>query len=178
MNPGSGKNSGFSLTIGGEHASRTFLWNGIEWTLHIVAWRLLWVAVGFGVALLASVFFHRFDPARESMREKKSKENRSAAADESLLTAEPGQSKPGYAALTPLGPHGNGRFAKLVLSELSLMIKGLRWWWYTVAAGLLVAEFVSPTPQPAKAYCWRRGSGQSCCGRRWAAANRVTLRSP
>ena len=25
------------------------------------------------------------------------------------------------------------------------MIKGLQWWWYVVAAGLLVAEFVSPT---------------------------------
>jgi hypothetical protein len=25
------------------------------------------------------------------------------------------------------------------------MIKGLYWWWYVVAAGLLVAEFVSPT---------------------------------
>jgi hypothetical protein len=147
MNPGSGKNSGFSLTIGGEHASRTFFWNGIEWTLHIVAWRLLWVAVGFGVALLASVFFHRFDPARESMREKKSKENRNAAVGDPLLAVEPGQPKPGYATLTPPVQRGHSRYARLVLSELSLMVKGLRWWWYAVAAGLLVAEFVSPTPQ-------------------------------
>src|SRR5208337_1620275 len=147
MNPGASKNSAFSLTIGGEHASRTFLWNGIEWTLHIVAWRLLWVAVGFGVALLASVFFHRFDPARESIKGKKVKEkSKNTAVDDLSLTVEPAQPKLGYAALTPLGPRGHSRFAGLVLSELSLMVKGLRWWWYAVAAGLLVAEFVSPTP--------------------------------
>ena len=49
--------------------------------------------------------------------------------------------------LTPLSSRGHNRFARLVLSELALMIKGLRWWWYVVAAGLLVAEFVSPTAE-------------------------------
>ena len=147
MNPGSGENSAFRLTIGPEHASRTFLWNGVDWTLHVLGWRLLWVAVSLGLAMLASAFFHRFDPARESIREKKSKENRNAAVDDLSLTVEPGQPKLGYAALTPLGRRGHSRFARLVLSELSLMVKGLRWWWYAVAAGLLVAEFVSPTPQ-------------------------------
>lgn len=146
MNPGGGKNSSFSLTIGGEHASRTFLWNGVDWALHVLAWRLLWVAVGLGVALLASLFFHRFDPARENIREKKTKEEQNAAVDDLSLVVEPGQPKCGYATLTPLGPRGHSRFVRLVLSELSLMVKGLRWWWYAVAAGLLVAEFVSPTP--------------------------------
>lgn len=145
MNPGGGKNSAFSLTIGGEHASRTFLWNGVDWTLHVVAWRLTWVAVGLGVALLASVFFHRFDPARESIREKEGKGKRNTTVDDPALGHEPGQPKPEHATLTPLDRRGHSRFARLVLSELSLMVKGLRWWWYAVAAGLLVAEFVSPT---------------------------------
>jgi len=145
MNPGGGKNSAFSLTIGGEHASRTFLWNGVDWTPQVVAWRLEWVAAGLGLAVLASVFFHRFDPARESIRETRVKEKRNAVADPALLH-EP-QSKPGPATLTPLGPRRHSRFGRLVVSELSLMVKGLRWWWYAVAAGLLVAEFVSPTRQ-------------------------------
>src|SRR5208282_1822494 len=49
--------------------------------------------------------------------------------------------------LTPLGSRGHNRFARLVFSELALMVKGLRWWWYAVAAGLLVAEFASPTAE-------------------------------
>ena len=146
LNPGSGKNSAFSLTIGGEHATRTFLWNGVDWTLHGVTSRLMWVAVGLGFAVLASVFFHRFDPARETVKEKKEKQ-KSAAADDPSLTLEAGRPTLGYAGLTRLDPHPHNRFVSLVLSELALMLKGLRWWWYAVAAGLLVAEFASPTAQ-------------------------------
>jgi hypothetical protein len=144
INPGGGKNAGFSLTIAGVRATRTFLWNGVDWTLHDVAWRLMWVAVGFGVALLASVFFHRFDPVRESVRENK-EEKRNMTVDDPALVQEPRQPKPEHTTLTPLGQRGHSRFARLVLSELSLMVKGLRWWWYVVAVGLLVAEFASPT---------------------------------
>jgi hypothetical protein len=34
---------------------------------------------------------------------------------------------------------------QLVVSELRLMLKGQRWWWYVVALGLIVASAVSPT---------------------------------
>jgi hypothetical protein len=146
LNPAAGKVTGFSLSMGGHHASRTFLWNGVDWTPHLVAWRLLWIGFGLGLALLASIFFHRFDPAREKIIKRKTGK-RNAEVEDPALVVGAGQSILGHAALTPLGPRGHSRFARLVLSELSLMIKGLRWWWYVVAAGLLVAEFVSPTPE-------------------------------
>jgi hypothetical protein len=146
VNPGSATNSGFSLTIGGERASRTFLWNGVDWTLHGVASRLLWVVVGVGIALLASVFFHRFDPARERIGKKKV-EKSTAVVDDAAQGAEPAQAGLGHTVLTALDGRAHSRFARLVLSEITLMSKGLRWWWYVVAAGLLVAEFVSPTVQ-------------------------------
>ncbi len=145
LNPAAGTITKFNLSIGGDRASRTFLWNGIDWTWHLLAWRLLWVAFGLGLAMLASVFFHRFDPAREKIREKRVKEKPNAAAEDPALVVEAGQSKPWHSTLTPLGPRGHNRFGRLVLSELSLMVKGLPWWWYIVAAGLLVAEFTSPT---------------------------------
>ncbi len=147
MNPGAATNSGFSLTIGGERASRTFLWNGVDWTLRGVGSRLLWVAVGLGIALLASVFFHRFDPARERIGGRKVGKKSGMAADDPALEARPAQAALGHTVLTALDGRAHGRFARLVLSELTLMAKGLRWWWYVVAAGLLVAEFVSPTVQ-------------------------------
>jgi hypothetical protein len=146
LDPG-GKTTNFSLSIGGDHASRTFPWNGVDWTLRLLAGRLLWLAVGMGVAAVAAVFFHRFDPAREKIREKKVKVEQNAAVDDPALVVEPGAPKPGHATLTPLGARGHSRFARLVLSELALMMKGLQWWWYVVAAGLLVAEFASPTTQ-------------------------------
>jgi hypothetical protein len=145
MNLGGGESSSFELTIGGRHASKTFLWTGIDWTPRLLAWRLAWVALGLGIAVLASVFFHRFDPARESIREKKVKEKKNGAVDDAVLVIEHGKPKPAYATLTPLSTRGHSRFVSLVLSELFLMIKGLYWWWYVVAAGLLVAEFVSPS---------------------------------
>ncbi len=147
INLSEGKSSAFSLKIGGDHASRTFLWNGVDWTLRLLASRLIWVAAGLGLAVLASVFFHRFDPARERIRLKKRNEKRNAAVYDPALVVEPGQPQSTHATLTPLGARGRSRFARLALSELSLMMKGLQWWWYVVAAGLLVAEFVSPTAQ-------------------------------
>jgi hypothetical protein len=71
MNLGDGKSSSFSLHIGPERAIRTFVWNGIDWTPRLLVGRLMWVGAGLGLAVLASVFFHRFDPAREKVREKR-----------------------------------------------------------------------------------------------------------
>jgi hypothetical protein len=146
LDPG-GKTKNFSLSIGPDHAWRTFLWNGVDWTPRLLAARLLWAATGLGLAVLASVFFHRFDPAREKIRDKKLKEKRNAVVDDPALAIEHPQPTPARATLTPLGARGQNRFTRLVLSELFLMIKGLHWWWYVVAAGLLIAEFASPTAQ-------------------------------
>ena len=162
VNPGSAANSGFSLTIGGERASRTFLWNGVDWTLRGVGSRLLWVVVGLGVALLASVFFHRFDPARERIGKKKFEKESGGVVEDAAedprereirigthaaRVYEPAATGLGHTVLTALDGRAHNRFARLALSEWALMAKGLRWWWYVVAAGLLVAEFVSPTVQ-------------------------------
>ena len=64
IDPTSPQNFHFSLTIGGEQAVRTFVWEGIHWTGSVLLMRLLWISVAFLIALAASLFFHRFDPAR------------------------------------------------------------------------------------------------------------------
>ena len=46
--PADPDNFHFSLTIGGERAVRTFPWNGIDWTTHVLLMRLLWIAVAAG----------------------------------------------------------------------------------------------------------------------------------
>jgi hypothetical protein len=62
--------------------------------------------------------------------------------------------------LTPLAPGANtNAFGRLFAAELRLALKGFRWWWYAVAAGLLVAQIFSPLdaargPLLATAWFW------------------------
>jgi len=138
----------FSLTIGGKHAVRTFPWNGFDWTVQVLWMRLVWIAVAVGLALAASVFFHRFDPARSWRR------RHIAAVAEPKLPTDERQSAVSpaisgkVAHLTPLNRRRrHSRFVHLVISELRLMLKGQRWWWYAAASGMLIGQMVSPDPQ-------------------------------
>ena len=137
----------FSLTIGGTHAARTFVWNGIDWTAQLLLNRLFWITAAAGLALLASVFFTRFDPAKEWFRRR----SRSLATSLAAVTLEETAptSSPVVAItsthLTPmLRTSGRLRFPQLVASELRLMLKGQPWWWYVVAGGLVIAELTAP----------------------------------
>ena len=132
----------FSLTIGGQHAVRTFPWDGIEWTARVLLFRVIWIASALGIALLASVFFHRFDPAR-SMFKRKAQKADGAIQAESAAAISPMAGLGVH--LTPLAAsRAESRFGHLVMCELRLMLKGQRRWWYAVAIGLLIGELVSP----------------------------------
>lgn len=138
--------NGISLTLSsnGPPASKVFLWTGVDWTPQVILHRLLWVALALVIALLASVFFHRFDPARELLNWKRPPRPENGA--EGFAVASAPAASAGH--LTPIArSHGERRFAHLVGAELRLMLKGRRWWWYVVAAGLLIAELASPTAE-------------------------------
>lgn len=136
----------FSLTIGGEHAVRTFSWNGIEWSGPVLLMRLVWIAVAIGLALTASLFFHRFDPARNWGKAGSAKANSSKLElpDAIASTLPPASS----AHLTPLVRQTAGsHFVQVALSELRLMLKGQHWWWYIASGSMLVGQFVAPDAQ-------------------------------
>jgi hypothetical protein len=133
----------FSLTIGGERAVHTFYWSGVDWTASILGGSLLWMLAAVGLALVASLFFHRFDPAYEWRVTKKKAQPIPFSTGGEIL--EGPQPVPQSAHLMPLARfEGNLRLATLVASELRLMLKGLRWWWYVVAGGLIVGSLASP----------------------------------
>ena len=133
------------FTLGGIKVAqpKTFHWDGMDWTGEVLAGRLFWIAVAFGVALLAALFFDRFDPARHRLR----RERRKAA-----IVAVPEGDAPRDALpavhLTPL-PAGalRFRFAATLIAELRLALQGQRWWWYAGAAGLFIAGLATPAPQ-------------------------------
>jgi hypothetical protein len=145
IDPSNSQNFHFSLTIGGERAARTFLWNGIDWTAGVLAMRLAWIALAFVFAFVASIFFRRFDPAY-SWRKK------SKAADTAAEQAfhDWSNHSPIPISVAHLAPLASGsrkfRFMQLVTSELKLMLKGRRWWWYVGAGGMLIGELVAGDP--------------------------------
>ena len=133
-----GMGFGVGFEISGE--PEFFAYNGVQWTTGILASRLLHLLLAVGLALLSSVWFDRFDPAR-LLRVK-----RKAAAPE---TAPPLAAEPiplSSVRLTPLsGGRTRFRFGALLLGEVKLFLKGQRWWWYVIGAGLIVGQLVGPS---------------------------------
>jgi hypothetical protein len=120
----------------------TFTWNGIHWTAEIVFGRVLWLITGLGIALLAALFFRRFDPAPRKPKPTRNTE---------LMESPPFESDqhtqtPAPVHLTPL-TSGRRAFcpARILLAELRMLFKEIRWWWFIVFAGLNVAGLLLPT---------------------------------
>jgi hypothetical protein len=126
---------------------RTFVWDGIHWTAEIILGRVLWLCTALGIALLAALFFRRFDPAPRKPR---------PTQDTKLAKSHPLESVQPAPALAPvhLTPLVSGRRAfcpaRLLYAELRLLLKGIRWWWLVVLARLNVAGLLLPTPSARK----------------------------
>jgi hypothetical protein len=89
----------------------------------------------------ASLFFHRFDPARSSKSKPKAPAEPASRAGEPVSAPQPAV----IAHLSPLARTSRSfAFFRLIASELRLMLEGRRWWWWTIAAGMLVGQVVSP----------------------------------
>ncbi len=136
---------GSSFGVGGLNPTmKTFLWTGLRWNSAIVLSRCLWLAIAVGIAVLAGVFFDRFDPARERSRARKEKTPGKPEVREALGVQTP-ETRLSVSHLTPLARTGSRRrFCSLVVAELRLMGRGQGWWWYMGAAGLFVACLASP----------------------------------
>jgi hypothetical protein len=130
---------GFNFAGGKVWDLTTFRWDGMHWTLGIVLRRLIWFGLGFGMALLAAIFFHRFDLARESRKKAP------AAASESP-EPEASAAQPAHHMTLSILPAGarRFRFGAMVRAELRLALKGFSRWWYIVAALLMAGGLVSP----------------------------------
>lgn len=129
---------GFAFSITDFTNARIFLWTGLQWTRDIFFSRGFFLLVALGVVLTSSLFFDRFNPSRLMVRRKKSASTSSVLAP-ALETA------PRLDVhLTPLlVARPRFRFAALYLAELKLLLKGQRWWWYAVAAGLVIAQLAN-----------------------------------
>ena len=121
---------------------QTFTWNGIQLTGKIIFGRLLWMIAAIGLSLFAALFFRRFDPAPQKHQSK------SAAETQTLPPLEIVQPPPSLAPLH-LSPLISNRRAfyplRVLLVELRLLFKGIRWWWLIIVVGLNIAGLLIPT---------------------------------
>jgi hypothetical protein len=139
---------GFSLRFGdiSERPLRTFVWNGVDWTADILLSRLVWIAVALALIALAALLFDRFDPSRGGVLRAPSRSRAAAeqvaagAVENATVLQAPTSVSITAATLTPLERgRDSSRFFALVTAELRLMLKGQKWWWYAIAAGLAIA---------------------------------------
>ncbi|MBI5837375.1 MAG: hypothetical protein HZB25_09030 [Candidatus Eisenbacteria bacterium] len=137
---------GFLIGYSGAVPVQTFVWEGVRWTGALMLERLMWVGVALGVALLAAVFFDRFDPAARRGGRRGPAAGGGEPA-EGVPEAGPGalMDVVAPARLTPLGPApSRGRLFALLRAELTLLYRSQPKWWRLVALGLLVAGFAMP----------------------------------
>jgi ABC-type transport system involved in multi-copper enzyme maturation permease subunit len=115
---------------------QTFVWAGMTWSPLDVLARLQWIGVGFGIVLLASLFFQRFDPSRGRYREMSH-----SSAVETPGTAEVFPAEQSYNIHLSSVETARTRFpyVRALQAELRLIRKGLSRWWLVVAAGLFLA---------------------------------------
>ena len=132
-------NGGFTFSITPLDAPKLFTWNGIAWTTDIYLSRLVFLALTVGLVMTSALFFDRFNPSR-LLPTKRTKTDSDSLQAVPALEATPRSN----IRLTPLASaQTRFRFDALFLAELKLFVKGQPWWWYVVALGLVIAQFVN-----------------------------------
>jgi hypothetical protein len=156
--------TGRQIDIGGEPLINlaTFRYEGINWTAEIIWPRLAWIVVSVGIALLASSFFHRFDPVKVGktlfadlvgwikpkvlafVTEPRPAEERDAIAEPAPVATQHGTGDVTSLLHPATRTGGATLYARMFAAELRLTFKGLGWLWYVVAAGIIVSALFVP----------------------------------
>jgi ABC-type transport system involved in multi-copper enzyme maturation permease subunit len=159
----------FQITLTPGSTLQPVRWEGIPWTPERILARLYWIGVAFGLLLMATAFFNRFDPARGPVRRydlfrrvwdllERWRERLRSTASSIVSKASSLFSVSARVHLAPpTATLMRFRFGRTLLAELRLMLKGHRWWWYAVAVWLIVSGLSSPSAaarQDVLPYAW------------------------
>lgn len=150
---------GGQIDIGGEPLAGlpTFRYEGANWTAEILLWRFAWVVVSLVVVLCAAFFFHRFDPSRvgktpfaqlKQMILEFILEPRQFKEPD-VIDAAPLPITAPRVRLTPLSEEARPRgkaslYTRIIAAELRLTLKGIGWYWYLIAAGIVASALFVP----------------------------------
>ncbi len=140
----------FTFSIGMALAPRGFTWNGLERDDRLIRGRLEWFAIALAICALATLTFNRFESGR--LREALVKATGPAKEEGGDRDSRPSDvavgRRPGglpHCGLLPLSSK-RPRFPGVGLyrSELTILLKGLGWWWYAGLLGGVIAGLTMP----------------------------------
>jgi hypothetical protein len=136
----------FQIDVGQHlHVVQDWRWLGIAWTGDLILLRLMWIAVACALVAIATIAFDRFDSTGSIAAVSTGKGRRAPASVTQSAIANAAAPSRALVHLTPLSVTArSSAFLRIFLAEFRLAVHGLRWWWYLVAAGLLVAQFAAP----------------------------------
>ncbi len=129
----------------------TFVWNGVDWTPRMIAYRAAWALSAVGLVFAASLVFDRFgrETGVSSKRffGRKTRPAGAAPAETGSEAALPGFAEHyRIAALDPASLRivSSSHFLRLLTAEVKLLLKGTSVWWWLIVLGLAIASLVAP----------------------------------
>jgi hypothetical protein len=141
---------GASFNIGDLNpATKTFVWTGVHWDAEILVGRLMWLGIAVALALMAALFFDRFDVSRSGARGRRREGEISVATEEEREAGDPSArartTRGQFNAISAVRrSQTRSRVIALAAAELRLALKGRRWWWYAVGIGLAAGCLFAP----------------------------------
>jgi len=128
------------LIMGSTGNCKVFTWEGMDWDIWIILQRLFWMCAAFGLVLLASLRFNRFDTSEVKEKKQKnfwfSKKEQVVAYDNTLpLRIKYSELRAAVAKFS---------FFSLVKAELLLMLRGKSKFWLILTAGVFIATVFAP----------------------------------
>ncbi|MGD8190634.1 hypothetical protein ACQCN2_11705 [Brevibacillus ginsengisoli] len=117
---------------------KTFLWNGIDWSVGMIAARVAWLLPAILLVLCGSLLFQRFDQNRVRHTAKRKKQKLPSLSEREAVKNEQPSPIRTTVTLTPLLSYGNGfRFVQLLCYELKILYKGMPLYWYAIQLALI-----------------------------------------
>lgn len=116
-----------------EGAVRTFVWQGVEWDIQLLALRLIWVIAAIVLIQISSLLFIRFKSQKEGVGRAKPSifENRQALPQVDFRDIK----------LSSVQKEGKIRLNRLIKAELTIMLKSFSIWWYLLV-GVATAGYL------------------------------------
>ena len=137
MHPDWSKGFGVGINISGPQIDKkVFIWEGIIWSSPIILSRIYLMSAAFGLVLLSSIRFNRFDTSR--IKEIKSVNSWFSMINPAIPNEYSSSSKTRYRDLPPA--KAKFSYFNLVLAELRLILKGNAILWMVITSALFIVS--------------------------------------